>query len=776
MAAIHPTLPTGWHMTETDRAMAEELRARLPAKIWGFHEHLYRKRDFKTVSGFLEPGPDTAGAAEWTRAMESVLGEGRMAGALFTPFPSAGTDVSAINTFVLQEAERSGNLATIVIGPDSNPEQVAALLANPRVKGFKPYHIYSEHQPTFQSAIGDFIPEWAWKMADEQGLLILLHMVRDRALADPGNQADIRRLCEKYPRAQLVLAHAARGFHAPNTVKGLACLAELQNVWFDMAAVCEATAITAILEAFGPRRLMWGSDFPVSQQRGRCVTVGNGFAWITTDQVQWNDTAFFGQPVPVILESVRALFEAADAVGLDANDLTDIFHDNAVRLLGLATVRENQTQALYRQARRVIPGGTQLLSKRPEMFAPDQWPAYFREAKGCEVWDLDGRHYYDFSTHGIGACLLGFRDPDVTRAVRRRLNLGSFSTLNSPDEVRLQDVLCDLHPWAEQVRYARSGGESMAVAVRIARATTDRSVVAICGYHGWQDWYLAANLGEGDSLRGHLLPGLNPLGVPRELRGTAFTFAYNDREALRRIVDEHGSRLAAVVMEPCRYHDPSPGFLEFVRNEAHRVGALWIIDEITIGWRLVCGGAHLRFNVAPDMAVFAKTMGNGHPMAAIIGTKNAMEGANTSFISSTYWTESIGPAAAIATLEKMKRIDVPAHCERIGRRVQAGWRDRAVAHRLPVKVDDGYGALAHFAFEHPLANELKTLYVQEMLDRGFLAGLSLYVTLAHTDSLADRYLDTVDAVFGVLEEALTTESVTSRLKGPVAHTGFRRLI
>lgn len=776
MAALNPTLPTGWLMTAADEAMAEELRARLPAKIWGFHEHLYRKQDFKTVSGFLEPGPDTAGAAEWTRAMVSVLGEGRMAGALFTPFPSAGTDVSTINTFVIQEAERSGNFATIVIGPDSHPEQVAALLANPRVKGFKPYHIYSERKPTFQAAIDDFMPEWAWKMADEKGLLILLHMVRDRALADPGNQADIRRLCEKYPRAQLVLAHAARGFHAPNTIKGLAGLAGLQNVSFDMAAVCEATAITALLEAFGPRRLMWGSDFPVSHQRGRCVTLGNGFAWITTDQVQWNEVAFFGQPVPVILESLRALFEAADAVGLAPTDLVDVFHDNAVRLLGLGTTGENQTQALYRQARRVIPGGTQLLSKRPEMFAPDQWPAYFREARGCEVWDLDGRHYYDFSTHGIGACLLGFRDPDVTRAVRRRLNLGSFSTLNSPDEVRLRDILCELHPWAEQVRYARAGGESMAVAVRIARATTDRSVVAICGYHGWQDWYLAANLGEGDALRGHLLPGLNPLGVPRELRGTAFTFAYNDRDALRRIVDEQGSRLAAVVMEPCRYHDPDPGFLEFVRNEAHRVGALWILDEITIGWRLECGGAHLRFKVMPDLAVFAKTMGNGHPMAAIIGTKAAMDGANTSFISSTYWTESIGPAAAIATLEKMKRIDVPAHCERMGRRVQAAWREQAVAHHLPVKVDDGYGALAHFAFDHPQANELKTLYVQEMMACGFLAGLAFYVTLAHTDALVDRYIDAIDTVFGKLEDALTTDSLGARLKGPVAHTGFRRLI
>jgi len=773
---MNPAMADGWTLTDADSALAEQLRARLPDRIWGFHEHLYRTADFPAPPDVVKAGPPVADGATWKRLMELILGVGRMTGALYTPYPAVGADVGKINAFVIAEAERTGQKATVVVSPKDDPTRIAALLQHPCVRGFKPYHIYSPKQPTFQAAIADFCPEWLWKLADEKGLLILLHMVRDAALADPGNQAEIRRLCETYPRAQLVLAHAARGFHAPNTVKGISAVADLQNVWFDVAAVCEARAIEALLDAVGPRRVMWGSDFPVSHQRGRCVTLGNGFAWVTTDQIQWNDKAFFGQPTLVLLESLRAVIDAMDAVGFDAEDAKDLFHDNAMRLLGQAPRTANRTQELYARAKQVIPGGTQLLSKRPEMFAPNQWPAYYREARGCEIWDLDGRHYYDFSTHGIGACLLGFRDPDVTRAVRRRLNLGSFSTLNSPDEIVLHDQLCELHPWAEQVRYARTGGESMAVAIRIARATTDRSAVAICGYHGWQDWYLAANLGEGDALRGHLLPGLNPLGVPRELRGTAFTFAYNDREAFRKIVAEQGSRLAAVVMEPCRYKDPEPGFLEFVRDEAHRVGALMVIDEITIGWRLVCGGAHMRFKLAPDIAVFAKTMGNGHPMAAIVGTKAAMEGAHTSFISSTYWTEGIGPAAAVATIRKMRSMDLPAHCDRIGKRVQAAWRDLGAGHKLPVKVDDGYGALAHFAFEHPLADELKTLYIQEMLARGYLAGLALYVTLAHTDALTDRYIVAIDSVFGVLQQALEMDSVKQMLKGPVAHKGFRRLV
>jgi len=299
----------------------------------------------------------------------------------------------------------------------------------------------------------------------------------------------------------------------------------------------------------------------------------------------------------------------------------------------------NATQRLYEHAQERIPPGTQLLSKRPSRFAPGQWPAYFSKARGCEVWDLDGRHYYDMSINGIGACLLCFCDADVNAAVIERINRGHWCTQNPPEEVELADKLCEIHPWAQQARFTRAGGEACAVAVRIARATTDRSLVAICGYHGWHDWYLAANLGEEDALRGHLLEGLDPLGVPRELRGTTLTFSYNNREEFQQIIDQHGSDLAAVMMEPCRHHDPEPGFLEFVRDGAHSCGAKLIFDEVTIGWRLHFGGAHLRFGVDPDMAVFAKSLANGYAMGAVIGTKQAMAGAEVSFISSSSWTE-----------------------------------------------------------------------------------------------------------------------------------------
>ena len=436
----------------------------------------------------------------------------------------------------------------------------------------------------------------------------------------------------------------------------------------------------------------------------------------------------------------------------------------------------SKTQDLYQHAKTRIPGGTQLLSKRPEMFAPDQWPAYFSKANGATVWDLDGRQYTDMAFNGIGACLLGFAHPKVTEAVTRRVADGSMCTLNAPEEVALADRLCEIHPWADQARFARTGGEACAMAARIARATTGRDLIAICGYHGWQDWYLAANLGESDALKGHLLPGLSPEGVPAALRGTTLAFAANDFRGFEEIMTTHGDRLAAVIMEPCRFHDPEPGFLEAVRGACSRHGALLVLDEITIGWRLCFGGAHLELGVEPDLAIFAKALGNGHPISAVIGTEAAMAGTHTSFVSSTYWTESVGPVAALATLDVMGSENVVEHIATIGSAVQAHWRESAAAHGVPVVVDEGYPCLAHFAFDHPQANTLKTFYVQEMLKQGFLASTVIYPTLAHTDAHVAAYRDAMDGVFEKLGQHIAAGTVGDALNGPEAHTGFRRLL
>jgi len=434
----------------------------------------------------------------------------------------------------------------------------------------------------------------------------------------------------------------------------------------------------------------------------------------------------------------------------------------------------NKTQDLYIKAKTLIPGGTQLLSKRPEMFAPSRWPAYYKKAAGCEIWDMDDQRYYDMSISGIGACLLGYADPDVSAAVIERVKNGSMSTLNPPEEVALAERLISIHPWAEQARFARGGGEIAAVAVRIARATTDRPVVAICGYHGWADWYLAANLGENDALRGHLLSGLEPLGVPSNLRNTTVAFHFNNREDFDKIVSVHGEKLAAVVMEPARHHDPEKGFLEHIRAETRRVGAMLIFDEITIGWRLHFGGSHLKFGVTPDMAIFAKALGNGHPIAAVIGTKAAMEGAHGSFISSTYWTECVGPVAALATIDKIEKTKVWEHAASIGTSVAEDWRLLGAKHGLPISVGDGYPCLAQFNFtENALA--LKTLYTALMLERGFLCGNVIYPTLAHTPEILDKHRKAIDEVFGRIAAHIKAGDVETALGSPVCQTGFTRL-
>jgi glutamate-1-semialdehyde 2,1-aminomutase len=766
-----------WSWDDKDGNAARKLADRLPASVFDAHAHLYRLGDLgPDIPTLAAGGPAVADRGDWQRSMDRLLGAGRAANGLFFPYPTAACNVAAANAFLLGQLDGApDSRGLILVTPAMDRAAAEKLLRHKGVAGFKPYHVFSPSTPTFQAPLASYLPEWAWELAHERGLVITLHMVRDRALADPDNQREILSHAARFPNAQLVLAHGARGFHAPNTASAIGLLKDLRNVWFDASGLCEPAALVAILEAFGPRRLMWGSDFPVNELRGKCVTIGDNFAWINPERVDLPAGSPAVHPYPVGIENVMAVLAAADALSLNDADRRDIFGDNARRLLGLLKESGTLTQDLYKHARERIPGGVHLLSKRPEMFAPNQWPPYFREARGCEVWDLDGRHYYDFSINGIGANLLGFADPDVSNAVIRRVRLGSNSTLNPPEEVELADRLCAIHPWADKVKLARTGGELAAVAVRIARSTTDRSAVAICGYHGWADWYLAANLGDNDSLRGHLLPGLDPYGVPGELRGTVYPFAYNDRAALSRIFAEQGKRLAAVVMEPCRGADPEPGFLEFVREETRKAGTLLIFDEITIGWRLHYGGSHLRYNIQPDMAMFAKALGNGHPIAAVIGTAAAMEGAHASFISSSYWTESVGPTAALATLDKMEALKLPALIARQGTRIMEVLKTTAKRHGLPLAVK-GFPCAPSLAFEHEQSNLLKTLYIQTMLERGFLAGGLIYVTLAHTDAMIDTFAATLDETFGLMADALRQGDVEKRLKGPPAHTGFKRLI
>ena len=429
-------------------------------------------------------------------------------------------------------------------------------------------------------------------------------------------------------------------------------------------------------------------------------------------------------------------------------------------------------QKLWKRANRVIPGGNMLLSKRAEMFLPEKWPAYYDKAKGCLVWDLDGNKFIDMSIMGIGTNVLGYANEEVDSAVRKVIDNSNTSTFNCPEEVYLAEKLVDLHPWSDKVRFARTGGEANAIAVRIARAASNRDKVAFCGYHGWHDWYLAANLSNSENLEDHLLSGLEPAGIPSGLEGSAIPFDYNNFDGIKNIVSN--GDVGVIIMEVCRSIEPKDNFLQKIRQLATDNNIVLIFDEITSGFRSNLGGIHLRYGVEPDMAVFGKTMGNGYAISAVIGKSEIMEYAQSSFISSTFWTERIGPAAALKTIEIMERDSVPGQLTETGEYINKCWTELAERHDLEVQI---YGTppIPHLGFISDQQLAIKTIITQEMLKSGYLAGNSVYVCIDHSKNIVDDYMNTLDKPFGLISKIICGEDPKQFLDGPICHGGFQRL-
>lgn len=428
---------------------------------------------------------------------------------------------------------------------------------------------------------------------------------------------------------------------------------------------------------------------------------------------------------------------------------------------------------LWRRAKQIIPGGNMLLSKRSEMFLPEKWPSYFSRAKGCFVWDLDDRKLIDMSIMGIGTNILGYGNPEVDSAVSATVAAGNMSTLNCPEEVWLAEKLVELHPWSEMVRFARSGGEANAIAIRIARAATGRDSVAICGYHGWHDWYLASNLQTNSRLEEHLLPGLEPNGVPSCLSGTVHPFSYNRLDQLESIASNYN--LAAVKMEVQRSIPPEPGFLESVRSLCSQLGIVLIFDECSSGFREALGGLHLKYGINPDMAMFGKTLGNGYAITSVIGKREIMDAAQSTFISSTFWTERIGPSAALKTLEVMKEQESWAYVTDLGNKIRSDILSIANRYRLNITFA-GLPSLTSFSFNSPNDLAYKTLLTQEMLKKGYLASTSIYISTAHNQSIVDNYLNSLDDIFALISKCEDGILLPDNLlEGPICTSGFTRL-
>jgi glutamate-1-semialdehyde 2,1-aminomutase len=429
-------------------------------------------------------------------------------------------------------------------------------------------------------------------------------------------------------------------------------------------------------------------------------------------------------------------------------------------------------QKLWKRAKRLIPGGNMLLSKRAEMLLPEQWPTYFSKAKGCKVWDLDGNEYIDMSMMGIGTNILGYGHPEVDDAVSGVVGAGNMSTLNCPEEVYLAEKLIELHPWADMARFARSGGEANAIAIRIARAASGKDKVAICGYHGWHDWYLSANLNDEKNLDGHLLPGLDPKGVPRNLQGSVLTFNYNNYTELELLVSKHD--IGTIMMEVQRDKSPEDDFLLKVRQLAAERNIVLIFDECSSGFRQANGGIHKIFGVEPDIAIFGKALGNGYAITAVIGRREIMEAAQTTFISSTFWTERIGSVAALKTLEVMERVKSWEQITKSGQDISARWEELSRKFGLSITTS-GIPAFAGFSFNSDKALAYKTLITQEMLKQGYLAGNSVYGCIEHTMQIIDGYFEALEPIFKLIRECEDGRNVYSLLNGPICHDGFKRL-
>ncbi len=733
-----------------DIALAESLTTFLPEKIYDIHAHFYhREHDPDGSWQRLLPGVHSIGHGEWKEALlrHPAFSRKRVSG-LFFGAVARNAPTAQMNAFIRREVAALGDPlsgALLVATPECPPERVQADLKSGAFKGLKVYHCYSAQAETMKAEITEYAPEWMWATANETGAVMMLHMVLPTAIADPRNQSEIRRLCVKYDRVKLILAHAARCF-SHRHARGMASVADLPNVYVDTSAVCEAAAFREALRWFGPGRVLYGSDFFISEFRGRCVTMGDEFHWC----YGWeNDPATRGKMTLIGLESLLALREALEEFGATQGDIDDIFCRNARRVLSLEEEKGASPVEQWKKAREVIACGTGLLSKRAESFLTTEWPVRFSRAKGARVWDAQGRMYRDF-VGGVGAILLGYADEAVNRALRRRLELGSYCSLQAPDEVELAAKLLALHPGMGKVRYARGGGDAMAVAVRVARAATGRSGIAFCGYHGWHDWSLAANVdcGEGQER----VPGLCADGVPHELAGTALPFLYNQVDSLRMACAAHGGNLAAIVMEPMRSQRPTSAFLEAIRETLRTTGALLVVDEVTSGLRYGYPGASAGLGLPADLLVYAKAMSNGIPFGVVIGREDVMVAGSRSFISSSYWTDGLGPAAALAVLGRMERDGVYERLQR---------RGETFASALSTVVRDypGLGIAVGGMPASPTliypegATEVIRRVNKEMIRRGFLLSKIIYLMDAHQDDDLSLFLER----FGEALEVVSVE-------------------
>ena len=422
----------------------------------------------------------------------------------------------------------------------------------------------------------------------------------------------------------------------------------------------------------------------------------------------------------------------------------------------------------WSKALKIIPNGNMLFSKRPDMFLPKFWPTYYKKSEKCFIWDHKNRKYIDM-IFAVGTNTLGYSNKFVDKKVLKALKLGNMTSLNCFEEYELANKLLKINKWAGMVKFARSGGEANVIAIRIARSyMKDRTNVAVCGYHGWHDWFLSTNLKSKKSLDKHLNKNVPLGGVSKELKGTSYSFEYNNIKKLEYLLKH--KKIGIIKMEVERNIKPEKNFLAKVCKLSKKYKTVLIFDECTSGFRQSYGGIFQDYNLTPDIVTFGKAIGNGYALTAIVGKKKIMKSAETSFISSTFWSERIGFTAGLATLEYMKKNKSWKKIKKTGEEIKKEWIKLSKKYGLKIKVF-GISSIPQFAFLNK--NSIyKTYITQEMLKKNILASNIVYVSLAHNKSILKYYFSCLEKVF---KDIATKKITKNSLKSKIAFNTFKRL-
>lgn len=423
---------------------------------------------------------------------------------------------------------------------------------------------------------------------------------------------------------------------------------------------------------------------------------------------------------------------------------------------------ENSRQLLER-AWKVIPSATQTFSKGPNQWPGKVSPNYLQKGEGAWVWDVDGNKFLDYLM-ALGPIILGYNNTRVNEAVTRQLKDGTIFSQMHPLEVEVAEMICDLIPCAEMVRFGKNGSDATTAAVRVARAFTGRERVAICGYHGWHDWYIGTTTRD--------------LGIPAAVKTLSHTFPYNDLDVLEQLFTEFPGEFAAVVMEPMGVEDPHDGYLSGVKTLCEKHGVVLVFDEIVSGFRVGMEGAQAYFGVIPHLACFGKAMANGLPISAVTGRRDIMEVFDRIFFSGTFGGDTLALAACKATIQEMQEHDVIGHNWEFGEKLSAAISQLISAHSLEGKVRLlGLPVRSIVAFPGKSEKESllrRSYFMQECIKRGLLYFCSHIPCYAHGDEELEFTLNVLEEVFALHADAESEGNFSEKLDGPMIQAIFRR--